>query len=126
MGITSVDLQACLTHTQDHWDSILEVATPQGRVALIDDPDGPLDTNAMKSKCLSLHWEFMFTRSLHGTPDMAEQGRLLAEVAGLVDSGVLRTTLATTLTPICAATLRQAHGTLESGTAKGKVVVVGW
>lgn len=125
-GLGPVDLQACLTHTQQHWGSILEVAAPQGRVALIDDPDGSLDTNAMKSKSLSLHWEFMYTRSLHQTPDMAEQGRLLDEVAQFVDSGVLRTTLATSLAPICATTLLEAHRTLESGTARGKIAVVGW
>jgi NADPH:quinone reductase len=29
----------------------------------------------------------MFTRSLCGTPDMAEQGKLLNELATLVDAG---------------------------------------
>jgi zinc-binding alcohol dehydrogenase family protein len=126
VGIDAVDLQACLTHTGDHWASVLEVAAPQGRVALIDDPAAPLDTNAMKSKCLSLHWEFMFARSLFQTADMAEQGRLLDRVAQLVDDGVLRTTLSSTLSPICASTLLQAHRTLESGKARGKIAVVGW
>ena len=35
----------------------------------------------LKLKAVSLHWEMMFTRSLFGTPDMAEQGKLLNEVA---------------------------------------------
>jgi zinc-binding alcohol dehydrogenase family protein len=126
LGVGRVPLQACLTNTEQHWASVLDVAAPQGRIGLIDDPSAPLDTNAMKSRSLSLHWEFMYTRSLHQTPDMGEQGRLLDAVAELVDSGVLRTTLATKMSPINAATLTQAHRTLESGTAIGKIVAAGW
>lgn len=125
-GISSVDLQACLTHTGEHWQEVLAVAAPQGRVALIDDPTEQLDIKAMKTRSLSLHWESMFTRSLFQTPDMAEQGQLLEEVSRLVDAGVLRTTLASRLSPISAATLTGAHQTLESGTSIGKIVVTGW
>ena len=53
----------------------------QGRIGLIDDPATPLDVMALKRKALSLHWELMCTRSLFGTADIAEQGRLLARVA---------------------------------------------
>lgn len=125
-GVGQVTYQACLTHTEDHWPSVVEVAAPQGAIGIIDDPSVPLDTNALKGKSLSLRWELMFTRSLFETPDIADQGALLAEVAGLVDSGVLRTTLQDAVSPINAANLIAAHQLLESGRAVGKLVLTGW
>lgn len=125
-GIAEVALIASLTHTDQHWDALIDVAAPQGRIALIDDPATPLDVMALKRKALSLHWELMFTRSLFGTPDMAEQGRLLARVARLVDEGRLRSTVSEHLSPINAAQLRRAHELVESGRMRGKVVLSGF
>jgi len=33
-----------------------------------------------QTQCLSLHWEFMFCASLHQTPGLIEQSRLLNRV----------------------------------------------
>ena len=79
-----------------------------------------------KRKSVSTAWEFMFTRSMFATADMAAQGALLGEVARLVDAGQLRSTLAEQFGPINAANLRRAHGLLESGRARGKVVLEGF
>ena len=68
----------------------------------------------------------MFTRSMFATADIAEQGRLLGEVARLVDEGTIRTTLAESFGSITAANLRRAHALIESGRAKGKIVLEGW
>ncbi|MCY1560084.1 zinc-binding alcohol dehydrogenase family protein [compost metagenome] len=68
----------------------------------------------------------MFTRSLFGTADMLEQHRLLERVAELVDAGVLKTTLGEHFGRIDAANLRRAHALLESGTARGKIVLEGF
>jgi NADPH2:quinone reductase len=113
------------THTDDHLAEIAKLIAPQGRLALIDDP-ARLDVAVLKRKSVSLHWEFMFTRSMFGTADVAEQGKLLTEVARLVDAGTLRTTLAETFGPINAANLRRAHALIESGRAKGKIVLEGF
>ncbi len=80
----------------------------------------------MKTKAASLHWEFMFARSMHQTPDMVEQHRLLSCVAELVDREAIRSTLTKTLTPINAANLREAHRMVESGGMIGKAVLEGW
>jgi NADPH:quinone reductase-like Zn-dependent oxidoreductase len=85
-----------------------------------------LDINKLKPKSISIHWEFMFTRSLFQTADMGEQGRLLNEVASLVDAGLIRSTMKTNLGPINAVNVRQAHTIAESGTAIGKVVLAGF
>ena len=79
-----------------------------------------------KLKAVSLHWEMMFTRSLFGTPDMAEQGKLLNEVAALVDAGRIRSTATEVAGKIDAATLRAVHARIESGSARGKIVLEGF
>lgn len=113
------------THTGNHFEAIAELIAPQGRFGLIDDP-GALDISVFKQKSVSTHWEFMYTRSLFGTVDMAEQGRLLSEVALLVETGKLKTTLTEVLGPITAANLIEAHQISESGAARGKMVLEGF
>lgn len=56
---------------------------------------------------------------------MSGQHDLLNRVADLVDEGRLHTTATQTLSPISAATMRQAHELVESGRTLGKVVVEG-
>ena len=80
----------------------------------------------LKRKSLSLHWEFMYTRSLFQTEDMAEQHRLLNRVSQLIDDGVLKTTVGEHFGRIDAANLRRAHALLESGKARGKIVLEGF
>lgn len=113
------------TQTQQHLADIAELIAPQGRFALIDDPK-QLDILAFKRKSVSVHWEFMFTRSMFATADLAEQGALLDEVARLVDAGQLKTTLNARLGPIDAVTLKRAHALVETGSSIGKVVLEGW
>jgi zinc-binding alcohol dehydrogenase family protein len=125
IGIPEVRYVASLTGTGGHLPAILEALAPQGKLALIDDPE-TLDIAPFKRKSISVHWELMFTRSLYGTADMAEQGTLLNEITDLVDSGVLRTTRTADLGPINAANLRKAHALIESGTAIGKIVLSGF
>ncbi|WBH16515.1 zinc-binding alcohol dehydrogenase family protein [Sphingomonas radiodurans] len=113
------------SHTDDHLADILQLIAPQGKLCLIDDPK-TLDVMPLKTKAISLHWELMFTRSLFKTADMGEQGRLLAEVAQLIDAGQVRSTLTETLGMINADNLKKAHALIESGKARGKVVLAGW
>ncbi len=120
LGIGQVDHVASLTHTDQHYEQLIEVLAPQGQLALIDDPE-QLDVVKLKRKSLSLHWEFMFTRSLFETADMLKQHALLERVAQLIDAGVLRTTLG----EHCV-NLRRAHALLESGKSRGKIVLEGF
>jgi NADPH2:quinone reductase len=113
------------THTDQHVAEFAELIAPQGRLCLIDEPK-TFDIMLFKRKAVSIHHELMFTRPIFGTPDLAEQGRLLNEVSRLTDEGRLRSTLTTRLSPINAARLKQAHALIESGTARGKVVIEGF
>lgn len=124
-GIAEVDMVASLTQTEQHYAQIIESLKPQGQLAVIDDMK-VLDAMPLKTKSLSLHWEMMFARSRFETPDIAEQGALLAEVAALVDAGRVRTTANASFGTINAANLRRAHALIESGKAQGKVVLAGF
>lgn len=125
IGIPQVDYVASLTGTDAHFTQIAEAVAPQGKVGLIDDP-AALDVRLLKRKSVSLHWEFMFTRPVFATADMAGQGRLLAELAGLVDAGLVRTTVGEHFGTINAVNLKRAHALLESGKARGKIVLAGF
>jgi NADPH:quinone reductase-like Zn-dependent oxidoreductase len=116
---------ARLTQTDAHLDQLVEALAPQGKLALIDDPKS-LDVTKLKRKSLSLHWEFMYTRSLFETADMQEQHVLLNRVAELIDAGTLKTTVGEHFGQINAANLRRAHALLESGKARGKIVLEGF
>ena len=113
------------TETGGHLADIAELIAPQGRFGLIDDPE-KLDISLFKRKSVSVHWELMFTRAVFETADMGEQGKLLAEIARLVDEKKIRTTLTDTLGTINAANLKKAHAFIESGAAKGKLVLSGF
>ena len=126
-GLPAPRYVVSLTQTDQHFAQIAELIAPQGRFGLIDDPaPGSLDVTLLKRKAVSLHWELMFTRSLFETPDMVEQHRLLSEVARRVDEGTLGTTVGEHFGAINAANLRRAHAHLESGQARGKIVLEGF
>ena len=125
LNIGEVTHVASLNNTHQYIDTYVEVMKPKGKLALIDDPES-LDVAKLKQKSLSLHWEFMFTRSMFETDDMAEQSRLLNHVAALIDEGKVKTTVGKHLGKINAANLIEAHRTLEEGRAIGKLVLEGF
>jgi zinc-binding alcohol dehydrogenase family protein len=116
---------ASLTATARNFAQLVQVLAPEGKLGLIDDPES-LDVVPLKRKSASLHWEFMFARSLWQTTNMAEQGGLLNRVSELVDQGELRSTQTQTLSPINVENLKKAHASVESGKAIGKVTLSGF
>jgi NADPH2:quinone reductase len=127
LGFTQIDAALNLADTDRYWDVLGELLAPQGHVGLIVEPKGALPIgDPYKAKCIGIHWEFMFARARFKTADMAEQGRILARVAALIDAGELRDIRHEALDPINAANLREAHRRLESGAAIGKLVLAGW
>ena len=125
IGQPQVSFIAGLTQTDQHFPQLAEAIAPQGRIALIDDPSA-IDVRLLKGKSASLHWEFMFARPLHDTPDLIAQHELLNQAARLIDNGTLRTTLGDHYGRINAENLRRAHAFIESGKARGKVVLEGF
>ncbi|WP_322071704.1 zinc-binding alcohol dehydrogenase family protein [Paraburkholderia bannensis] len=125
IGMEGVEYVASLNQTDHHFDEIVASLKPQGRLGLIDDPE-MIDFRKLKTKAASLHWEFMFTRSMFGTADQIRQHELLDRVAHLIDEGVLRTTLNECFGSINAANLRRAHELIETNRARGKIVLEGF
>lgn len=122
LGIQHVD-HIAIFNDMRHWETAVELIRPQGGIVTIDDTDQPMPMAGMKLKAASLHWEFMFARAMHQTPDMIEQHNLLNYVASEIDAGRIRTTLDKVMSPINAENIRAAHALIETGKAKGKVVV---
>ncbi|HMR74748.1 MAG TPA: zinc-binding alcohol dehydrogenase family protein [Polyangiaceae bacterium] len=122
LGFHHVD-HIAIFNDMRHWETAVELIRPQGGIVTIDDTDLPMPMGGMKTKAASLHWELMFTRAMFETPDMIEQHKLLTYVAQEIDAGRIRSTLDTVLTPINAENIRAAHALIETGKARGKVVV---
>ncbi|MDI9818291.1 MULTISPECIES: zinc-binding alcohol dehydrogenase family protein [unclassified Legionella] len=125
LGINEVDYVISLTHTDNHVKELVSCLKPQSKFALIDDPIH-FDALLFKSKSISIHWEMMFTRSMYKTPDMIKQHNILNEIAQLVDKKIIKTTLNEHFGTISASSLRKAHQLLESGEARGKIVLSGF
>lgn len=125
LGFDHVD-HIAIFNDMRHWDTAVELIRPQGGIVSIDDTDLPMPMGGMKMKAASFHWEFMFARAMHQTPDMIEQHNLLSFVADLIDARKITTTVSDVLSPINAANMREAHRRVETGRAKGKIVVEGF
>jgi NADPH:quinone reductase-like Zn-dependent oxidoreductase len=125
LGMPNVRYVAGLTASSSHRAEYAEILAPQGALAMIDDAP-EFDIVPFKQKSIAVHWEFMFTRSLYSTPDMAEQAHILDEVATLVDQGTLRTTLREKIGNLSIENLRAAHARVESGKHFGKTVLTGF
>ena len=118
---------AGLTATDEHFEFIADAIAPQGKFGLIDDPDSSsINISLLKQKSVSLHWEFMYTRSLMQTEDIEAQRELLNRVSDAVDAGTIITTVNREMGTVNAANLKEAHAIQESGSAIGKTVLEGF
>ncbi|MGJ8545235.1 MAG: zinc-binding alcohol dehydrogenase family protein [Sulfitobacter sp.] len=125
LGIGAPAFVFSTNHSDGYVAQIAEFIAPQGRFGLIDDPEN-FDIMPFKGKAVSIHWELMFTRSLFTTEDIARQGDILDTVAGLIDAGKIRSTATESFGTINAENLKRAHALIESGRAKGKIVLEGF
>lgn len=125
VGIQSVGF-ALIFHSTDNYLPILaKLVAPEGFITSIVENECPLPMGLLKSKSITFAWEFMFTKSIYQTADMATQGTILEKIATLLDEKEIRSTLTVTLPGINAATLRHAHELVETNKMIGKVVLTG-
>lgn len=112
------------SHSEGMAETFAQIVRPFGTIVAIDVAPG--DLGLLKSKAIGWLWESMFTRPLFGTPDVAEQHRILERVADLVEAGTVRPVVTRRLAPISAENLREAHRLIETGRTLGKIVLSGW
>jgi len=123
LGLNYIDHIAIFNNTDGHWNAVTDLIRPEGRIVSIVENSKPLEMEQLKSKAAGLIWEFMFARAMYETPDMIKQHELLNYVSGEIDAGHIQTTLNEILRPINAQNLREAHKLVETGRAKGKIVL---
>ena len=121
--IKTVDYIFCLNDTDGHWAAMTQLIAPQGHICTIVENAHPLEMSQMKMKSATLHFEFMYTRSMFTTDDIASQGDILNTTAKLLDDGKITTTLNKTLRGLSVETLVQAHELVLEGHMRGKVVI---
>lgn len=121
--IKFVDYIFILNDTDGHWPAVSQLIAPQGHICTIVENTQPLNQDALKSKSAALHWEFMYTRSMYQTADMAHQGEILDHVARLIDDGIVESALSETLHGLSVETIREAHEKVLAGHMRGKVVI---
>lgn len=125
LNITAIDYVLCLNNTDMHWNNMVDIIKPQGKICSIVENKNPLNLNLLKNKSATFVWEFMFTKSMYETEDMQSQHDLLNRVADLIDQGILHSTLTEILGPLSPENLAKAHAKLEAGQTIGKLVLSG-
>lgn len=123
LGYHYVDYIFCLNATDQHFDAMVDVIAPQGKICSIVETDQNLNLSALQQKSATFVWEFMFTRSLFQTADMIRQHEILTQVTTWFEEETLETTVTQTLIGLNADNLKEAHRLVESGKTIGKVVV---
>lgn len=125
-GFESVDYIFNVSDTKMHWDSMVELIAPQGKIcAIVDIPEG-IDMNnlsKLKTKSVTFVWEFMFTRSMFETSDLEEQGEILTKISSLVDEDKIKSTLTKSYDGFTIENFKEAHRLAESGKNIGKIAI---
>ncbi len=124
LGIHAFPYIANLFNTELYWETTADLIAPLGTLGLIVEPREKLHLgDPLKAKCVRIAWEFMFARSRYQLPDMHVQGEILAEIAARCDSGRFPKIHTRIFDELNAASLREAHATMETGRAHGKWVL---
>lgn len=123
-GFKTVDYILNCADTSGYWAAMAELIRPEGSIASIVEPSGPVDLGLLLMKSATFAWENMSTRPFFSLDTMQRQHEILGGIADLVDEGKIRSTHTRTLRGLTGATLREAHRAIESGHTVGKIAVV--
>ncbi len=126
LGFNSIDYVLCATDPAPIFKQLAEIISPIGKICCLVESSSDLPMNILRNKGVSFSWEGAFTRSLFKTQDLIRQHEILNEISGLVDSGVLRSTLNKDIGKICANNVAIACQMISSGNSVGKIVMTGF
>ncbi len=125
IGQQKVDYIAVLFDITYYFDQLIDLIKPLGHIGTIVGINKHIDMEKLKNLSVSFDWDYMFTKTDHNI-ELASQGEALKIVANLIDSGKLQSTVAEVIDDgINARNIKRATQLVETGKAKGKVVVTG-
>ncbi|AOW21517.1 zinc-binding alcohol dehydrogenase family protein [Urechidicola croceus] len=123
IGHSQVNYILDFVDLEGYWETIAEIIKPQGHIVSITASSNPLNLNILKAKSVTFSWELMYTRSMYTTDDIERQHEILNQIASLLDDGIIKSTLTTTLKGFTVENLKEAHRMQESGKTIGKTVI---
>ena len=97
IGHSEVDYILDFVDLEGYWETAAEIIKPQGHIVSITGSTKPLNLDILKLKSVTFSWELMYTRSMFNTNDIEQQHFILNKLGELLDAGVLKNTLTTTL-----------------------------
>lgn len=123
MDDSSFDRIFCAHDTDAYFDTMTRLVAAQGMIVSVVGSQSAHDLAPLFPKSASFGWEYMFTRPVQRTADMARQGEILARAAQFLDAGRLATTRTVTLEGLTPETVQEAMDRQNSGRQIGKIVI---
>ncbi|QCU90611.1 zinc-binding alcohol dehydrogenase family protein [Thiomicrorhabdus sediminis] len=118
-----VDYILCAADSDTHMQNMAESIKPFGEICLLVSTGKETDLNVFKNKSVSIHWEFMFSRSLYQTKDRFLQGQILTKIATIIDQQEFQPIDSQQLTGLNANNLKIALARIAKGDMCGKLVI---
>ncbi|MDO1605042.1 zinc-binding alcohol dehydrogenase family protein [Lactobacillus sp. YT155] len=119
--ISEVDDILVFSAVDPHWQEIVKLIKPFGRIVSITSITSNL--NDLKTKAASFEWEYMFAKTMYQTPNLATQGQYLQEIADWLTKGKLESTVTKVYQGINVENIKEATELLDAGHMIGKIVI---
>lgn len=123
LNIDKPDYILCCADTDQYFDTMAALIAPEGMICSLVDSNTTYDLNALKTKSAGFIWEFMFTRPMFKTQNMAAHHNILSAIADLLDEGRIISTLRETIGPMTPENITKAHQQLLTGRTIGKIAL---
>lgn len=102
---------------------MIELVKPRGKIATIVAFNHEQDLNLLKPKSITFTHEYMYSRPLNQTEDMAIHGTYLKDITDKVESGDYQPTANEVLKGLTADNIFEAHRKMENHRMVGKLVI---
>ncbi|WP_321281789.1 zinc-binding alcohol dehydrogenase family protein [Marinifilum fragile] len=122
-GHEHVDFILNCVNTDDYWEIMSKLIKPEGHICCIAESKWALDLNMIRMKSVTLSWEYVFTKAIYITEGQNVQRNILNQLAGLMESKKIKSTLNCVYKKFCVETLKEVHRKMESGSSIGKTVI---
>lgn len=121
--ISEVDYIFCTFDTDLYYEKMIELVKPRGKIATIVAFNNKQDLNLLKPKSVTFTHEYMYSRPLNKTEDMAIHGTYLKDITNKVESDDYKPTVNEVLKGLTADNIYEAHKKMENHSMVGKLVI---